>query len=75
MASYEVVREIYNACSGNRMRDVSIEEIDTDDPAAYVRGTITGKTLRIDETVLPDGTILLDVESAGLKQRFSFTEI
>lgn len=75
MASYEVVREIFNACSGNRMRDVSIEQIDSDDPAAYVRATVAGETVRINQTVLRDGTILLDVESADFRQRFSFTEI
>ena len=37
MAEYELVREIQNSCSGNQMRDVFFEEIETDDPVAYVR--------------------------------------
>ena len=31
MAEYELVREIQNSCSGNQMRDVFFEEIETDD--------------------------------------------
>ena len=36
MAEYELVREIQNSCSGNQMRDVFFEEIETDDPEAYL---------------------------------------
>ena len=32
MAEYELVREIQNSCSGNQMRDVFFDEIETDDP-------------------------------------------
>ena len=34
---YEMVREILNSCPNNQMRDVSFQEVDTDDPEAYVR--------------------------------------
>ena len=32
MAAYEVVREIQNLCRNNQMRDVFIDEVETDDP-------------------------------------------
>ena len=43
MAEYEVVREIQNSCSGNQMRDVFFEEIETDDPEAWVRALLGGE--------------------------------
>ena len=32
MKHYEMIWEIFNNCSGNQMRDVHIEEVETDDP-------------------------------------------
>ncbi|MBR2755183.1 MAG: hypothetical protein IKI32_03950 [Lachnospiraceae bacterium] len=71
---YEVIREIFNKCSGNQMRDVFVSTVETDDPEGYVRNLLKGKEVVIDKDVLPDGTIEFDVDIAGLKQRFSFTE-
>ena len=71
---YEVIREIFNKCSGNQMRDVFVSTVETDDPEGYVRNLLKGKEVVIDKDVLSDGTIEFDVDIAGLKQRFSFTE-
>ncbi len=71
---YEVIREIFNKCSGNQMRDVFVSTVETDDPEGYVRNLLKGKEVVIDKVVLQDGTIEFDVDIAGLKQRFSFTE-
>ena len=71
---YEVIREIFNKCSGNQMRDVFVSMVETDDPEGYVRDLLKGKEVVIDKDVLQDGTIEFDVDIAGLKQRFSFTE-
>ncbi len=71
---YEVIREIFNKCSGNQMRDVFVSTVETDDPEGYVRDLLKGKEVVIDKSVLKDGTIEFDVDIAGLKQRFSFTE-
>ncbi len=71
---YEVIREIFNKCSGNQMRDVFVSTVETDDPEGYVRNMLKGKEVVIDKSVLQDGTIEFDVDIAGLKQRFSFTE-
>ena len=50
------------------------ELLETDDPEGYVRDLLKGKEVVIDKAVLQDGTIEFDVDIAGLKQRFSFTE-
>ena len=34
---YEVICEIKNSCSGNQMRDVFFEELEIDDPDAWIR--------------------------------------
>ena len=71
---YEVIREIFNKCSGNQMRDVFVSTVETDDPEGYVKDLLKGKEVVIEMDVLRDGTIVFDVDIAGLKQRFSFTE-
>ena len=71
---YEMIREIFNKCSGNQMRDVFVSTVETDDPEGYVRKMLKGREVAIDRDVLKDGTIVFDVDVAGLKQRFSFTE-
>ena len=42
MQEYELVREIQNLCNNNQMRDIFFEEIETDDPEAYVRNLLKG---------------------------------
>ena len=39
---YELVHEIKNSCPNNQMRDVFIEEVETDDPVSYVRTRLHG---------------------------------
>ena len=43
MKSYETVWEIFNLCANNQMRDVFIDEIETDDTDAYVRNKFKDK--------------------------------
>ena len=45
---YEVIREIFNKCSGNQMRDVFVSTVETDDPEGYVRDLLKGKEVVID---------------------------
>ena len=42
----ELVHEIKNHCPNNQMRDIFIEEVETDDPVSFVRERLKG---RIDE--------------------------
>ena len=69
---YELVHEIKNQCPNNQMRDVFIEEVETDDPEAFVRARLTG---HIDELTLEqraDG-VTIHVVCDGLRQVFTFT--
>ena len=70
---YELIREIYNKCSGNQMRDVFISDPETDDPEVFVRNLLKGKSVMLEKEELPDGTVIIDADVAGLKQRFTFT--
>lgn len=75
MKCYEAVWEIYNKCSNNQMRDVFIEEIETDDIEGFVRQKFKGKEVTCERSVLKDGTIVYDILASGIKERYSFTEI
>ncbi|MCI6795863.1 MAG: hypothetical protein MR581_07825 [Lachnospiraceae bacterium] len=75
MKEYETVWEIFNKCPNNQMRDVFIEEIQCEDPEAYIRQKFADKVLQYDKTVQPDGTIVFDIVTSGIKQRYTFTEI
>ena len=75
MKEYETVWEIFNKCPNNQMRDVFIEEIQCEDPEEYIRQKFADKVLQYDKTVKPDGTIVFDIVTSGIKQRYTFTEI
>ena len=47
MAQYEMVREIKNMCPNNQMRDIFFDEVETEDPAQYVRDFLKGKALEL----------------------------
>jgi hypothetical protein len=72
MVYYEMIREIFNECSGNQMRDVFIEEVQTDDLDLFVRQFLVGGTVSFEKTEKPDGAIF-DIETDRLKQRVTFT--
>ncbi len=75
MKEYEIVHEIFNQCSGNQMRDVFVEEREVEDPEAYVRSRHADKELKLTKDQLPDGTVIIDLDLSGARQRYSFTEI
>ncbi|MBR0417113.1 MAG: hypothetical protein IJI56_04815 [Firmicutes bacterium] len=72
---YEMIREIFNKCANNQMRDVFVEEIETDDPKRYVEEYLEGKADEIEVNALKNGDVIVDVNVSGLRQRFSFTPI
>ena len=45
MKEYEVIWEIFNHCPRNQMRDVFVEEIETEDPEMYVKSKFQGDLL------------------------------
>ena len=70
---YELIREIFNKCSGNQMRDVFVSSVETDDPEEYLRSVLVGSEIAVDRTEVRDG-VIFDVVTDGLHQRFSFSE-
>ena len=74
MKTYEAVWEIFNQCPNNQRRDVFIEEIETDDPETYIRDKFKDKEMTYEKTVRPDGTMVFDIITSGIHQRYTFSE-
>ena len=75
MAEYELVREIQNLCRNNQMRDIFFEEVETDNPEAYVRGLLKGKAITLTSDYHTDGSVTVYASCDGLTQKFIFTPI
>lgn len=75
MKCYEVVWEVINLCPNNQMRDVFIDEIETNDTDLFIKNKFKDKDIRFEKTEKPDGTIIYDIFSAGMHERCSFTPI
>ena len=75
MKEYEVIWEIFNKCPRNQMRDVFIDEIETDDTDEFIRRKFQDKNATWEKSELEDGTIIYDINASGILQRYSFTEI
>ena len=75
MQEYELVREIQNLCGNNQMRDIFFEEIEIEDPEAYVRSLLKGKNILITRDDHPDGGVTVYASCDGLNQKFIFTPI
>ena len=75
MAEYEMVREIKNLCPNNQMRDVFFEEVETDDPAEYVKAFLKGRAVQISTEEGQNGVINVFADCDGLIQQFIFTPV
>ena len=75
MAEYELVREIPNLCRNNQMRDVFFDEVQTDDPVAYVAEFLKQSSTELTVDRKPDGSVTVYAVSDGLTQKFIFTPI
>ena len=73
MAEYELVYEIKNLCRNNQMRDVFFEEIECDDPVAYLRRRLAGKVLELSVEEGTGGAVTVHATVDGLIQKFVFT--
>ena len=71
---YEMVREIFNQCANNQMRDVFFEEITTDDTDEYVRRFCDGNSVTCEKETFSDGTVVYHLDNDGLLSRVTFTE-
>ena len=72
---YEMVREIQNLCPNNQMRDIFFDEVQTDDPAEYVRTFLKGKALDVAVEPGRNGAVTVFANCDGLLQKFVFTPI
>ena len=70
---YELVREIPNLCPNNQMRDVFFDEVETEDPVAWVRSFLKDAQLEVTVDRKPDGTVTGYAVADGMTQKFIFT--
>ena len=77
MKEYEVVHEILNECARNQMRDIFIEEIEIPEGAYedFIRTKHKDKELVMEREDLADGSVRYIVETSGIIQKYTFTEI
>lgn len=57
------------------MRDVFFDEVETDDPEAYVRSMMQGKEVEIAVDYPGPGRVNVYVNASGTVQKFLFTEL
>ncbi len=72
---YEPVHEIKNLCRNNQMRDVFFEEVECDDPEAYLRRRLKGKQVELSTEKGADGAVTVHATVDGLIQKFVFTPL
>lgn len=70
---YELIREIFNLCANNQMRDVFVSEVETDNIDAVVRSYCTGGRFTVEKEKREDGSVVCDLNVDGLRQRLTFT--
>ena len=75
MKEYELVREIPNQCPNNQMRDIFFDEVETDDPVAYIQAFLKEEQVEITADTRTDGGVTVYAVSDGLTQKFTFTPI
>jgi len=72
---YEVIREIYNQCENNQMRDIFFDEIDTDDTDSFVKSMFKDEDTKYERFDGKDGSIEYFITTSGLSQKMSFTPL
>ena len=55
--------------------DIESEELELEDPEQYILEKFKDKELKYEKSVQEDGTIVFDITTSGIRQRYSFTEI
>ena len=68
-----MVREIQNMCPNNQMRDIFFDEVQTNDPAEYVRQLLKGSDIQISTEQGNGGVVTVFADCDGLIQKFVFT--
>jgi uncharacterized membrane protein len=68
---YEMIWEIFNKCSGDK---VLFEDIETDDPAAYIETRFKGYDISAGRPA-EDGSVTFDILSGNIFQKVTLTAI
>lgn len=71
MKRYELIREVYDLCNGRP--NSQIQEIETENLDEYVKGCIS-KASTCEKQAGEDGSVVYEVMTNGLKERYTFTE-
>ena len=75
MREYELVHEIQNQCPNNQMRDIFFEEIECDDPEAWLRQRLAGKQAQLSVEHSVGGAVTIFALVDGMTEKFVFTPI
>ena len=75
MAEYELVREIKNLCRNNQMRDIFFEEVECDNPEAYLRQRLAGKQIELSVEEGTGGAVTIHAVVDGMIEKYMFTPI
>jgi hypothetical protein len=75
MPKYEFIREIFNSCSGNQMRDVDIKEIETDSIEEIAKTYIESEKSEVEIIEDGKGTTIYNITNAGLPERLTFSKL
>lgn len=76
MKEYEVVRQLYNSCTGTeRSTSVTIDEVATDDPEQYVISRYAHDKFTCTREVRDDGSLFFEVNLSGIIHRYTFVEL
>lgn len=75
MKEYELVHEIKNLCRNNQMRDVFFEEIECEDPEAWLRQRLAGKSLELTVESGAGGAMTIHAVVDGMMEKYVFTPI
>jgi hypothetical protein len=75
MAKFEMIREIFNQCSGNQMRDVDFTTVETDRIEDYVQSYIDDPKATVERYESGNGVTIFEIEISGSRERFTFTAV
>jgi hypothetical protein len=75
MRRWEIIREVYNRCSGQQACDVFISEEACPDTDGYVAQKYGAGHPTIEKFEGQDGSVVYEIAVNGLRQRVTFTPI
>ena len=75
MREYELVHEIQNLCPNNQMRDIFFDEIECENPEAWLRQRLAGKDFSLTVEPGTGGAVTIFVLVNGMTEKFVFTPI